>query len=172
MKNKPLAQRTYHAFTYLSRRVGRLMRAQLSPCPITVQQCYTLESLMEGPKSMNALAEDVAIHQSTLTRIVEKLEKQGLVARTRKTDNQRVVTVQITEPGKRIHDQLYQESLKIVATLLDEIPKAQQEILVGALETVVKLIDPENQAFRKAMNTCCATSTIADILPMKNKLKS
>ncbi|MBA4368816.1 MAG: hypothetical protein C0403_14410 [Desulfobacterium sp.] len=147
------------------------MRAQLSPCPITVQQCYALESLMEGHKSMNSLAEDVAIHQSTLTRIVEKLEKQGLVTRTRKTDNQRMVTVQITETGKQIHDQLYQESLKIIATLLDQVPTAQHETLVGALETVVNLIDPENQAFRSAMEICCATNIIGDILPMKNKFK-
>ncbi len=167
MNNNSMVQRTYQAFTYLSRRVSRLMREQLSPCPITVQQCYALESLMDGPKSMSTLAEDVAIHQSTLTRIVEKLEKQGLVERTRKVNNQRMVVVQITETGKQIHDQLHQESLKIISALLDQIPVSQRENLLCALEAVVKLIDPENQTFRSVMNSCCNTDMIAGIMPMK-----
>jgi DNA-binding MarR family transcriptional regulator len=57
------------------------MREQLFCGPVTVQQCYTLEALRDGPKSMSALAAEVALHQSTLTRIVEKLEKQNLLSR-------------------------------------------------------------------------------------------
>ena len=62
MDPKDVSKRAYQAFTQLSRRMNWLMRQQLSACPITVQQCYALESLMEGPKSMNALASDVAVH--------------------------------------------------------------------------------------------------------------
>ncbi len=169
MKNTNLAQRAYHAFTYLSRRVSRLMREQLSPCPITVQQCYALESLMQGPKSMNTLAEDVAIHQSTLTRIVEKLEKQGLVERTRKVDNQRMVEVQITVTGRQVHQQLYRESLQMVSALMDQVPKDQHETLISALETVVRLVDPENPTFRNAMASCCASNSFFERPPVKGK---
>ena len=65
------------SFSRLTRFITQLTREQLSCCPITVQQSYTLEALMGGPKSMKALAAEAAFHQSTMTRIVEKLERQN-----------------------------------------------------------------------------------------------
>ena len=100
MQNKHLVERSYRSFTRLARFFNQLMRQQLFCGPVTVQQCYTLEALMDGPKTMNALAAEVALHQSTLTRVVEKLEKQNFAIRTRKADNQRTVEVRITEDGQ------------------------------------------------------------------------
>ena len=103
MENKQLVERSRQSFTRLARFINQLMREQLFCGPVTVQQCYTLEALIDGPKSMSALAAEVALHQSTLTRIVEKLEKQNLLSRRRKESNQRTVEVQITEAGKQVH---------------------------------------------------------------------
>jgi DNA-binding MarR family transcriptional regulator len=101
MAQKQLVKRSRQSFTRLARFINQLMREQLGCGPVTVQQCYTLEALMDGPKSMKSLAAEVALHQSTLTRVVEKLEKQNLVQRRRLAHNQRSVEVQITEAGKR-----------------------------------------------------------------------
>jgi DNA-binding MarR family transcriptional regulator len=90
------------------------MRAQFFCGPVTVQQCYTLEALNDGPKSMSALAAEVALHQSTLTRIVEKLEKQNLLVRRRKENNQRTVEVQITNAGKQVHALLEAQSSQMI----------------------------------------------------------
>ena len=103
MRNEQLTERTYRSFTRLARFFNQLMRQQLFCGPVTVQQCYTLEALMDGPKSMNSLAAEVALHQSTLTRVVEKLEKQKFVTRDRKAENQRKVEVRITEEGRRTY---------------------------------------------------------------------
>ena len=65
MQDKQLIERSYRSFTRLARFFNQLMREQLFCGPVTVQQCYTLETLMDGPKTMNALAAEVALHQST-----------------------------------------------------------------------------------------------------------
>jgi len=167
MDPKDVSKRAYQAFTQLSRRVNWLMRQQLSACPITVQQCYALESLMDGPKSMNALASDVAVHQSTLTRIVEKLEKQGFVVRTRKPDNQRMVEVQLTATGRLTYRQLYDGALQTITNLLDQVPEERQEDLVVAMETFLAVIDPEKRAFRELLQTCCTVQVTPGILANK-----
>jgi DNA-binding MarR family transcriptional regulator len=97
MERKQLVEKSRQSFTRLARFINQLMREQLFCGPVTVQQCYTLEALTDGPKSMSTLAAEVALHQSTLTRIVDKLEKQNLLTRRRKENNQRTVEVQITE---------------------------------------------------------------------------
>jgi len=154
MQQKQLVERSYRSFTRLARFFNQLMRQQLFCGPVTVQQCYTLEALMDGPKSMNALAAEVALHQSTLTRVVEKLEKQNFAIRTRKADNQRTVEVQITDVGKQTYLFLTKQSAQMISALLDLIPKDRQVPVVKAMEELANLLDPQNEAFQKLLEGC------------------
>ncbi len=79
------------SFSRLERFFSQLMREQFSCCGATVQQWNCLEVLLDGPKSMNALAAEVALHQSTVTRIVEKLEKQGLASKLKNSNSKYTV---------------------------------------------------------------------------------
>lgn len=154
MKHNQLVERSRHSFTRLARFINQLMRAQLFCGPVTVQQCYTLEALIEGPKSMSTLAAEVALHQSTLTRIVAKLEKQNLLTRRRKENNQRTVEVQITEAGKQMHALLEAQSSQMISELLDLIPHSRQNAVVEAMEELANLLDPENEAFQQLLKGC------------------
>lgn len=154
MARKNLVQRSRKSFTRLARFINQLMREQLGCGPVTVQQCYTLEALMDGPKSMKHLAAEVALHQSTLTRVVEKLEKQELVRRTRLANNQRSVEVQMTEAGKQTYLFLDHASSQMISDLLDMIPEARQVTIVEAMEALANLLNPNNEAFQKLLKGC------------------
>jgi DNA-binding MarR family transcriptional regulator len=154
MAQKQLVKRSRKSFTRLARFINQLMREQLFCGPVTVQQCYTLEALADGPKTMNALAAEVALHQSTLTRIVEKLEKQKLVRRQRMENNQRSVEVQITETGKQTHLFLEQAGEQMISELLDMIPKNRQTSIVEAMELLANLLSPQNDAFQHLLKGC------------------
>jgi len=154
MGSKQLVERSRLSFTRLARFINQLMREQLFCGPVTVQQCYTLEALIDGPKSMSALAAEVALHQSTLTRIVEKLEKQNLLSRRRKEDNQRAVEVQITEAGKQVHALLETQSSQMISQLLDLIPQNRRVAVVDSIEELANLLDPANAAFQNLLKVC------------------
>ena len=154
MEHKQLVERSRQSFTRLARFINQLMREQLFGGPVTMQQCYTLEALINGPKSMSALAAEVALHQSTLTRIVEKLEKQNLLIRKRKENNQRTVEVQITEAGKQIHALIEEQSSQMISELLDLIPQSHQVSVVEAMEELANLLDPGNEAFQQLLKGC------------------
>jgi DNA-binding MarR family transcriptional regulator len=154
MESKQLVERSRLSFTRLARFINQLMREQLFCGPVTVQQCYTLEALIDGPKSMSALAAEVALHQSTLTRIVEKLEKQNLLSRRRKENNQRAVEVQITEAGKQVHALLETQSSQMISQLLDLIPQNRRVAVVDSIEELANLLDPKNAAFQNLLKVC------------------
>jgi DNA-binding MarR family transcriptional regulator len=154
MAQKLLVKRSRQSFTRLARFINQLMREQLGCGPVTVQQCYTLETLMAGPRSMKSLASEVAIHQSKLTRVVEKLEKQDLVRRRRPPDNQRSVEVQITDSGKQIYSILDDAGSQMISDLLDHIPRERQVTIVEAMEEVAELLNPGNEAFQKLLKRC------------------
>jgi DNA-binding MarR family transcriptional regulator len=154
MNRKQLIERSRQSFTRLARFINQLMREQLFCGPVTVQQCYTLEALMTGPKSMKNLAAEVALHQSTLTRVVEKLERQNLVHRKRNPNNQRSVEVQITEAGKQTYLFLEKVSTQMISDLLELIPSDRQVSVVEAIEELANLLDPDNAAFQKLLQGC------------------
>ena len=154
MARKELVQRSRQSFTRLARFINQLMREQLGCGPITVQQCYTLEALMDGPLTMKKLAAEVALHQSTLTRVVEKLEKQNLVQRTRIAGNQRSVEVNITDIGRQTYAFLNDASSQMISDLLDLIPKERQVSIVESMEELAALLNPENRQFQKLLQGC------------------
>ena len=154
MASKQLVKRSRQSFTRLARFFNQLMREQLVCGPVTVQQCYTLEALADGPLSMKELASEVALHQSTLTRVVEKLEKQDLVQRTRKSDNQRSVEVCLTDAGKQTYVFLDAAGSQMISDLLDLIPRERRHAIVDAMEEVANLLNPNSQAFQKLLQGC------------------
>jgi DNA-binding MarR family transcriptional regulator len=154
MDHRQLVEKSRQSFTRLARFINQLMREQLFCGPVTVQQCYTLEALVDGPKSMSALAAEVALHQSTLTRIVDKLEKQNLLTRRRKENNQRSVEVQITAAGKQVHVLLEAQSSQVISELLDLIPENRRVVIVECMEELANLLDPKNEAFHNLLKDC------------------
>jgi DNA-binding MarR family transcriptional regulator len=155
MERHEQIQSLRRSFTRLERFFSLLMREQFSCCPVTVQQWYTLEALTNGPKSMSALAADVALHQSTLTRIVEKLEKQAFVNRTRRAGNQRSVEVELTDAGRKMCEFMDGQCGQMTADLLDMIPEERQASTVEAMEIFTTLLDPQNPAFQQVHERCC-----------------
>jgi DNA-binding MarR family transcriptional regulator len=136
-----------------------------------VQQWYCLEALMDGPRSMNTLAAEVALHQSTVTRIVEKLEKHDFVKRMRKTDNQRSVEVEITESGRKMCTWMDGQCSQMTSDLLDLLPKERQVSIVEAMEEISKLLDPSNQAFQEVLKKCCEQSECCILEPTERGKK-
>ncbi len=155
MQRAEQIQSLHRSFTRLEKFFNQLMRQQFACCSITVQQWYTLEAVMDAPKTMNELAAQVALHQSTMTRIVEKLEKQAFVTRTRKTANQRTVEVRITASGKEICIAMDKQCGQMTADLLDLLPSDRQANVVEAVETFSRLLDPTDEAFQQVLRNCC-----------------
>jgi len=152
---EPTAAKARQAFTRLSRSINRLMRDQLSCGPVTIQQCYAMEALIDGPLAMGRLATRVGMHQSTLTRVVSKLEKLGYVERERDPENQRKVEVRLTGPGSDLYRHLDAECNRVVAGLLELFPKKDREDLVATVSRVADVLDPDAPAFRALLDGCC-----------------
>ena len=68
---------------------------------ITGAQRFILEQLADASElSVNELAQRTHTHQSTVSTVITKLEKAGLVTRTRSTSDARVQLLALTTKGK------------------------------------------------------------------------
>ncbi len=158
-----LIQRARRSFTRLARFTNQLQRTQLACGPVTVQQCHTLEALTKGPMPMNKLADEVAIHQSTLTRVVEKLEEKNLVTRRRPANNQRTVEVALTEQGRTLFTQIDAASTQMIGNMLAMVASEERAGAVRGLEVLCDLLDPENALVKQIVEGCCCADDLQDL---------
>lgn len=77
-----------------------------------------------GPTSMSGIGEWLAISLPSVTGAVERLERHGLVERRHRTDDRRIVEVDLTDPGR--------------ALLVDIMG-----MRLGAIRRVLGLLEPE-----------------------------
>ena len=67
---------------------------------LTAPQLWALKTLQrEGRLSAGRLAEALAVHQSSLSILVDRLEKRGLVQRIRAPQDRRIVQIALTKRG-------------------------------------------------------------------------
>ncbi len=80
-----------------------------SQCPfgITFSQCHTLMELKKNdPKTLQELANDLKLDQSTISRIVDQLVNKKLVCRKIPSTDRRTVQLSLTEKGEIISDKV------------------------------------------------------------------
>jgi DNA-binding MarR family transcriptional regulator len=104
---------------------------------------------------MNRLADEVALHQSTLTRVVEKLEDRKLVVRERPVDDQRVVNVRLTDDGKNQYSQIDAASNHMIARVFALVDPAERAGAVRGLEVLCDLLDPRNARAQQIITGDC-----------------
>ncbi len=99
---------------------------------LTGPQGFMLGTLAcNGPMKISDLSEKMALSNSTVSGIVDRLEKQGLVERSRSDQDRRVVMVQVTEQFKKCkRDKM---------TRIEDI--IQQQMSCATQEELEKILD-------------------------------
>jgi len=83
-----------------SRQIIRLYRPVLDPLGLTYTQYITMLALWEHDGvTVKALGERLFLDSGTLTPLLKKLEKRGLIARERAQEDERMVILRLTDAG-------------------------------------------------------------------------
>jgi DNA-binding MarR family transcriptional regulator len=109
--------------------------------PLHRGMASVLATLGDGSQTISGLAEREGIAQPTLTRMVERLESEGLVRRRRSEHDGRVVLVDLTEEGTAELAALRDRYLAALRERLADLSDAQLQDLVAASEALVVLIE-------------------------------
>lgn len=99
------------------------------------------EILKSGEVSGGKLAKAASLSQATVTGILERLEKRGLVSRRRSDKDKRIVLVQVTPEGKQLlknAPSLMQESF---VQQFDNLHDWEQAMILSALQRLVALMN-------------------------------
>ncbi|WP_344469125.1 MULTISPECIES: MarR family winged helix-turn-helix transcriptional regulator [Glycomyces] len=104
---------------------------------LTVPQAQLLCVLIARPYGMFELAKTLGLAKSSISGLVDRSEKRGLVRREADPGDGRAFRVALTDKGAQLAEQFHEETTKRVAELPLGLSAAEQEVLVGLLTRVI-----------------------------------
>jgi len=132
----------------VSRLMTKAYKPHLEKLGITYPQYLVLMVLWENDKlSVNQITEKLFLNTNTMSPLLKRMEKMGLVHRTRSSKDERIVTIELTKKGKELKTM----ALPIPDKLFTEIvsDKIEMDDMLKLKDTLCELIDvltPQNEA--------------------------
>jgi DNA-binding MarR family transcriptional regulator len=138
---KPEVDQILESIIYLyteSRRITKefARRANLTGPQLTVVKI--LEAF--GDLSLSELSERLRAQNSTVTGIVDRMEREELVVRTRSTEDRRVVKLRLTDKGARIARDIAVEPMELFKSALVSLSAAEARELLKILTKIARRV--------------------------------
>lgn len=127
-------------------------------CGISGAQLWVLWELQGRPGlRVTELAHAMAVHQSTLSNLVETLARAGLLRRERDDADRRVVRLVLTAAGARLLRRAPRPARGMLAEAMHALPRAQLSALDGLLQRVLDAMQPAGrEAMRRPLSDLLA----------------
>ena len=106
---------------------------------LTLTQVQVLRALRARPLTLGKLGQSIGLSPTSVTRIVDRLEKRGLVSRRRDTDDRRLVQLHLEPAGERLMGEIRVMSGSDIHLAVDAMTSDERKRLITSLRRLVEL---------------------------------
>ena len=141
----PLEEQVIAALRRITRAIDLHSRLLLQKNGLTTPQLAVLQATERlQPITVGVVARNIHLSHATVTGILGRLEKRGLVSRTRGDIDRRSVVVQLTDDGVKLaaeapsllQDRFHQE--------LSKLQEWEQNMILATLQRIASMMDAED----------------------------
>lgn len=134
-----LANRLHSAAIHLLRR----LRSRDAATGLSGPAASALSVIVyAGPLTLGRLAEAEQVRPPTITRLIQGLERRGLVRRAADPGDRRKQRVEATARGRRLLEEGRRRRIAALAEALEELPAAERARLADAVATLEQIAGP------------------------------
>ena len=109
---------------------------------VSAAQLNCILTLYEnGPLPPSKIANHMMVKSSTVTGVVDRLEKKGFAERMRNSPDRRVITIELTEAGKKLAQNAPPPIQQKVIDALKQTENAKKEQIVRSLNMLTGMLD-------------------------------
>jgi DNA-binding MarR family transcriptional regulator len=117
----------------------RLLDRQLMPLGITASQLKVLRIIRRGDDTAVALCRHLSIHSASMTRMLDRLERKGLIVRSLDDQDRRQVRLALTNKGEAISSVLPTMEIAAMNEFTASLTTAELLRLENLLEKMLSL---------------------------------
>ncbi len=147
MNNNPdqLAEDILLALRRIMRSMDIASRQLISKHGLTTPQLMCLQHMLEqGPMTTGMLAQAVSLSPATVTGILDRMERRGLVTRERRPEDKRRVLVAVTDVGRMAAEAAPSYLAERLTKALEHLPEGERMEIQRAILYLADLADARN----------------------------
>jgi len=91
--------------------------------------------------TVKQLAENMDLSSSRLTRIIDELVKSEFVLRIEHQSDRRIFIIRLTQKGKELAEDLYNNFNRLHEEILSSIPVSNQKMIVESIKRILNSLD-------------------------------
>lgn len=142
--DQPLYLDAVHAVLTLHRALRRYSK-KLQCAALSGRQLALLRRLLApGRHTIGSIAAYLFINESSASELVTKMERAGLVARSRSKQDQRIVEVAATEEGRRAAADTPLGGVPLLRERMKQLPSAELRAIYASVSRLVELLEVQN----------------------------
>lgn len=134
MEDTPLAT----ALVRLAHLVSRVYAEVSKEFELTPQQIQLLCMLLDGSMGMTEMSRALGLERSSMTGLVDRAERRGVVVRVRDQRDRRACDIELTEQGRRIAHAAHHKVTMQIEELVGEIGPDDRQRLAAAVMSIVR----------------------------------
>jgi MarR family transcriptional regulator, organic hydroperoxide resistance regulator len=132
-----LERQVCFALVVAARQVVALYRPVLEPMGLTHPQYLVMLALWErSPRSLRDISDALRLDPGTVSPLLKRLERDGLITRSRHPHDDRVLALELTEKGRALRA----EAEKVPGRIVDRLGVSMGE-LEHARDVLTRIID-------------------------------
>jgi DNA-binding MarR family transcriptional regulator len=132
----PVEDRLFISLQKTADSLGLEAEQLLKPHGLTGTQYNVLRILRGAEPDGSSIGERMISHDPDMTRLLDRMEKRGLISRQRQTDDRRVIKTRITPAGLTVLKSLDQPVRELHKRQFHHLPAARLKTLAQLLEEV------------------------------------
>ena len=113
------------------------LNAELAPLDISAAQYVILVNLANGVDSSSGLCKTVSYDPGAMTRMLDRLERKGLIRRERCAEDRRVARLALTDEGKATYPKLIERAAGVLNRRLSGFTPSDVKQLEGLLQRML-----------------------------------
>lgn len=124
------------------KKIDKSLSQQLEDHGVSIPQSFILYSLLEQDGStLKEIGNKTLIDSSSMTVLVDKLEKEELVARKLDSQDRRAIRVFITEKGLKIAEKVSEIGIVFNSKLYDLLGEGNQKEFIHGINNIINGLD-------------------------------
>lgn len=109
---------------------------------VSAPQLACLAALLDqGPMPPSVISKNILVKSSTVTGIIDRLEKKGYVSRVRNSPDRRVITIELTDAGRELVEHAPSPFQQTIVDGLKKMPENELEKILLALTKLAGMLE-------------------------------
>ncbi|WP_427338403.1 MarR family winged helix-turn-helix transcriptional regulator [Caloranaerobacter sp. DY30410] len=126
----------------INSKINSNLRHEFESTGLTIPQIMLIRILVKHKKlKVSEISKKMSLANSTVSGIIDRLEKQEILKRTRSSEDKRIVYIELADKGYEIGKYFYNTINSYFQDVFGKASEEEIEVILNGLQTLKKVLD-------------------------------